>query len=1221
MRKKRFRIYRILHTFLCTALALCLTAAPLLSAAPLCIAVEASDADKIVRIGYYIDSEAFQYGQDDGSRKSGYAYEYYQEIAKYTGWTYEYVYGGWREIREMLLNGEVDIMAGVAKPENGSPDMLFPDYAMGTETYYIFVPEDSSVSANDFSALNGARIGVKDNSSMQQLLQEFSEDHDIECEIISYQGFTERMQALADGSIDYILTTESDLMTGFRPVFKVGTADFYFAVNKDRPDLLEELNNAQKDILSTSPYFSSRLQDKYFTRSIEGQVLTDTETAWLQEHPELRVGYLIDYMPFCDTDQKTGGLTGILAEILTEFTHYMNVTFTPVGYDDYWEMIAAMENGELDMVFPTFGDLWYAENQHYTQTVTVVSTRMSVIYKDDYQDGLYDRIAVSENSPLQQFYLTMNYPDAVQTLYRNWEECLIAIQNGEVGCMLVNSDLIYRYLNAHDGFSDLHIAENEDIIEFCFAVRRSDSVLYSILNKALNNIDETMITDAVIRNSYVKPKYTLKSFLIDNIALVAAIVGVFILTLIVFFFLYRKRVKQEQKILWETYEKEKKYIAAKEETFKIIGSLSRVYLCTYYVNLTDGVYQPITNLDFKDSDCLSLASAKKKIDKLIRGMVKEPYQEKLLAFLNFETLTKRMRDTDSLYTEYETKRHGWFRGSFISVERNAQGTLTYAIYAIQEINAEKEAQAQAQTAMQDAYEAANRANRAKSDFLARMSHDIRTPMNAIIGMTAIATAHLDDRARVSDCLKKITTSGRHLLTLINEVLDMSKIESGKLELAEEEFNLKELIDSVLSMMQLQIEKKEQKFHYTVKNMEHGDVIGDSLHIRQVFVNIIGNSVKYTPPGGTLKLSVSEKPIDKPRIGCYEFVFEDNGIGMSKEFISRIFEPFSRENESNNNRHVQGTGLGLSIVSNIVKMMGGDIKVESTQGKGSRFTVTIYLRLQDEKSISFEQFVDIPVLVVDDRKESCENTCKILHDIGIKYETAVSGQDAVEKIQAAQNRYFAILLDWKMPGTESAMAVSAIRSTVGDTIPIIVLTDYDWPEMESEAQAAGINTFVTKPLFQSHLTYLFKRLLNNDSDEDSNPLNRISSDTFAGKRVLMAEDNEINAEIAQEIFETAGLTVDHAWNGQEAVNMLLQSEPGYYDIVFMDIQMPVMNGHEASRAIRASERKDLKEIPIIAMTANAFAEDVQASIQAGMNQHIAKPLDIERLVKLLHSWLS
>ena len=530
---------------------------------------------------------------------------------------------------------------------------------------------------------------------------------------------------------------------------------------------------------------------------------------------------------------------------------------------------------------------------------------------------------------------------------------------------------------------------------------------------------------------------------------------------------------------------------------------------------------------------------------------------------------------------------------------------------------------QQEMALQAAFDAAEAANRAKTDFLSNMSHDIRTPMNGIIGMTAIAAAHIDDKERVQDCLKKTTQASKHLLSLINEVLDMSKIESGKVDLQEEEFNLSDLIENLLTMTNAQIKEHRHELSVNISGVTHEAVVGDSLRIQKVFTNLMSNAVKYTPDGGKIRLSITEKPCNQARVGCYEVVFEDNGIGMSEAFLSQIFEPFTRSSDSRVNQ-VQGTGLGMPISRNIVRMMGGDIKVESKLGVGSRFTVTMYLKLQDAVEVRCDKFVDLDVLVADDDAISLESCCGMLNDLGMKAEGVSAGAEAVEQVvlRHQQKRdYFACILDWKMPDMDGIAATREIRRVVGADVPIIIISAYDWSDIEQEARAAGANAFISKPLFRSRLVKTFCALVGNEEPAEQEttfvPLETID---LTGSRVLLVEDNALNAEIATEILEMTGLTVERVEDGVEAVDKMTACEDGRYDMVFMDIQMPRMNGYDAARAIRAMDRDYCKRVPIVAMTANAFAEDVHAARTAGMNEHIAKPLDLNILARILKKWL-
>ena len=530
---------------------------------------------------------------------------------------------------------------------------------------------------------------------------------------------------------------------------------------------------------------------------------------------------------------------------------------------------------------------------------------------------------------------------------------------------------------------------------------------------------------------------------------------------------------------------------------------------------------------------------------------------------------------------------------------------------------------QQEMALQAAYDAAEAANKAKTDFLSNMSHDIRTPMNGIIGMTAIAVAHIDDKERVQDSLQKITQASKHLLSLINEVLDMSKIESGKVDLIEEEFNLSDLVDNLLSMTSSQIEAHHHELSVNITGVSHEAVIGDSLRIQKVFTNLLGNAVKFTPDGGKIQISISEKPTNQAKVGCFEFIFEDNGIGMSEEFLDQIFEPFTRAEDDRVDK-IQGTGLGMPISRNIVRMMGGDIKVESKLGVGSRFIVTMYLKLQDATEVRYDKFVDLDVLVADDDELSLESCCGMLNDFGMKAEGVSTGTEAVEHVvlhHQQKRDYFACIIDWKMPDMDGIATTKAIRKAVGGDVPIIIISAYDWSDIEMEARAAGANAFISKPLFRSRLAKTFNALVGEEENtEPAVPLVALGEMDLAGRRALLVEDNELNAEIAAEILGMTGITVEYAADGTEAVDMVTECPNGYYDIIFMDIQMPKMNGYDAARAIRALNRNYCKQVPIVAMTANAFAEDVLAAKTVGMNEHIAKPLDLNALARTLNKWL-
>lgn len=518
--------------------------------------------------------------------------------------------------------------------------------------------------------------------------------------------------------------------------------------------------------------------------------------------------------------------------------------------------------------------------------------------------------------------------------------------------------------------------------------------------------------------------------------------------------------------------------------------------------------------------------------------------------------------------------------------------------------------------LQEALQSATAANRAKSDFLSRMSHDVRTPINAIVGMTAIAGLHMNDQNRIADCLKKITISSKLLLNLINEVLDMSKLESGKIMLTEETFKLDELLESLFIMVQSAFEAKKQKLiiHSKVK---HECLIGDVQRIQQALLNMLTNAIKYTQEEGQIQISVEEKPSVYNGYGKFEIAVTDNGIGMKPEFLNKVFEPFERSDDKAI-RNIQGTGLGMAISRHIAQMMNGDILVESEYGKGSKFTMMFHIKLGGTDEYDNDLLIDLPVLVVDDDDVSCEIACENLQELGMKPEWVLSGQNAVQKVSDGNN-YFAIIIDLMMPDMNGIETTYKIRECVGPDVPIII-SAYDYSGYEIEALKAGVNGFICKPIMKSKLFHLMKKFATNKKEEELVTIAPSIITSFPGKRILVVEDNDLNREIAYELLQETGAEIETACDGQEAVNKVSASPEGYYDFIVMDIQMPVMDGLEATRQIRLLDRQDIKDLPIVAMSANAFAEDVQLSLQAGMNEHIAKPIEIDRLYSVMGKWL-
>lgn len=531
--------------------------------------------------------------------------------------------------------------------------------------------------------------------------------------------------------------------------------------------------------------------------------------------------------------------------------------------------------------------------------------------------------------------------------------------------------------------------------------------------------------------------------------------------------------------------------------------------------------------------------------------------------------------------------------------------------------------AKAVAAAEQAYTAAENANRAKTTFLSNMSHDIRTPMNGIIGMTTIAAAHLDDRERVRECLDKILGASNHLLSLINDVLDVSRIESGRIVLSSEAFRLPEVFETMINMTSPQIMNKQHELFIDVCDVIHEDVVGDPLRLQQIFMNIIGNAIKYTPDGGKISIGLRELPSDTAFYSEYQFTCEDNGYGMQPEFTEKLFVPFERA-EDERLRGIQGTGLGMVITRNILQMMNGDIQVESEYGKGSRFTARFRLKNQNHLTENNMLPADLSVLIVDDDPATCESTALTLDSLNIRNQYVMTGQDAIELVKSAGEKGDPIrvcLIDWKMPDMDCMEIIRQIRRYGDPKLSIVIISAYDWSEIEMNARAAGANSFLTKPLFRSKLIARLKACVDEIPEKQKTDLlEKYTEKDYRGKRILLVDDNDLNREIACEILRMTKVTVEEAQNGRQAVELFSANPEHYYDMILMDIQMPLMDGHEATRLIRQAKRADATTIPIIAMSANAFVEDIESSRQAGMNAHISKPVNIAKLLGLMDDYL-
>ncbi len=653
------------------------------------------------------------------------------------------------------------------------------------------------------------------------------------------------------------------------------------------------------------------------------------------------------------------------------------------------------------------------------------------------------------------------------------------------------------------------------------------------------------------------------------------------------------------------------------QQLQLIRALSNDYSDVYVVDLESGLLIPVFQHETSGIAHLTNECYETWLQQLCAELVHPEDREQFLQKINLNEIRTQLTSRDMFHHDYRSETDDIVTYWQIKCVRIGEGeTPLRAIIGFRNIDEDVRIEHERSQALRDALNQAQYANKAKTTFLNNMSHDIRTPMNAIIGFTTLASAHIDNKERVRDYLRKITHSSNHLLSLINDVLDMSRIESGKMNIAEKPENLSEILCEIRNIMQADVHAKQLKFEVLTFDIVNEMIYCDKLRINQIILNLLSNAVKFTAPGGRVAMHIYQRSCAQEGMAVYEFHFTDTGIGMEKEFLQHIFEPFAQERSSTVSG-IQGTGLGMAITKNIVDMCGGTIAVESEPGVGTEITVTLQFRIVGNAAEPEQThiFKGMRALVVDDEMNACKSVSRMLRRLGMRVDWTVCGSEAVIRAEEAieiGEPYQVFVVDWVMSDMNGIETARRLRRVVGKQPPIIVLSAYDFTDIEPEGREAGVTDFVCKPLFLSELRRVLLHVCN--VQQEDNPLR--STERIRGRHILVAEDNEINQEITVDILSTVGILVDIAENGAAALEMLQNKGAGFYDLVLMDIQMPVMDGYEAARQIRLLPDPMLAEIPIIAMTANAFEEDRVLAFEAGMNGHIAKPIEIDKLLSTI-----
>ena len=914
------------------------------------------NSDHIIRVGSF--EETYNVVNEKGER-SGYGYEYLQDIAGYAGWTYKYITSDWKNCFTQLENGEIDILGGISYTDERAENMLFSDMPMGEEKYYIYTDASNmDLTAGNLDSFEGKNIGVLKDHIPEDMLNEWELKYGLHTQHVNASNTAEVMDKLSKHEIDCFVSVEESRWeeSDISPVTSIGETEIYFAINPKRPDIKKALDSAMRRIKDDNPFYTDDLYRRYLSAQ-SSSFLSKEEREWIGQHGAIRIGYLNQDGGISSVDPSTGKLTGVITDYVDLAENCLQgqtLEFELNGYDTRSELLQALQDGKIDLIFHANQNPYFAETNGFALSDTLLTLNMAAITaKDSFDENKENLVAVEKEYFAMKAYLSYNYPQWKIMEYETSDAAEDAMQKGEVDCIVRNSSRVADYLK-NKKLSSVFLTKEADV---SFAVQQGEPVLLSILNKTLTSMPTTQFLGAVVSYNASARKVTAKDFIQDNLQTVSLMVGI-----------------------------------------------------SFFVVL-----------------CIILDSLKK---------------------------SKRAEERSKKSAEQALK-----------------------------LNQELE---EKQQELQNALVEAQSANKAKTSFLNNMSHDIRTPMNVILGYAQLMEEELKEKElpETKEHLEKLQQSGKLLLSIINNVLDMARIESGKMELDESYGRIEDFRQSVFAVFDAEAKKKMIAFQYTMK-VEHEHVLTDVTKVKEIFVNILSNAMKYTPSGGSVMVSLEELPCDEPGYMIVRTRISDTGIGMSQDYLTRIFEAFTREQNTTKSK-IAGTGLGMSIVKKYVDLLGGTIQVESELGKGSTFTVTLKHKIADE---------------------------------------SYYGKGQIEN-----------------------------------------------PETGTEI--------------------------------------------LKGRNILIAEDNDLNAEIAAAILERAGLKTERVENGVQCVNLITKMPAGTYDMILMDIQMPEMDGYEAARVIRQLPDRDKACIPIIAMTANAFEEDRKDAMAAGMNGHMAKPIQVDQLLSML-----
>ncbi len=1180
------------------------------------VAAEGTASNRTVKAGVFF-FDGYHMKDSDGVY-TGYGIELLNLISQYSH--LNFVFTGydksWEEMQDMLRRGEIDVVTSARKTRERAELFAFSDPIERNSTILSIQAQNTKIRSGDYDTYDGMMIGLISGSSQNRSLPDFAEENEFTYRVREYDDPTQLEADLQNGTIDAILTSSLRRAENEKILDTIEIDYFYAITRKEDQALLDEINYALDQMNINERDWANVLYSKYYgSTGSSDSAFTQRELDYIQAvssgEKHITATSMVDRRPYSYVEN--GVLKGILPDFFGRLMQMAGLPYKMIAPEDQKDYKRLRENVDVvvDWQQSSSDERDYAGGGFLTDAY--INTGTALLTRKNFS-GPVASLAVTEGQeglPLEH----EQFKNARIQAYQTPEDVIQAVLEGETDAAFVRTYSAQYFVN-NDRTNSLQFSmiDSEQVIFNMFVRASSDHELVSILNKCIHQVPDDVLSQLIIGYTAGTPEnVTFFKYLSAHPEMGVLLSALIALAIGAILFLYL-RSRWNNKLLRAT-EQAKQQL---EEQLAIVNALSRDYLNVYTLNMRSAAIR-IVKLDGYLTPGLDRKSKEEyPYDMFLRRYIENRVLEEDRDYLKEALSLERVKEALSANPEYT----GTYRVrigeeihdyQFTYVLYRAEGrTGPLALAGFRNIDEIVRKEQEQKAILEDALHMAQAASEAKTAFLSSVSHDIRTPMNAIIGFLTLIQGEINHPDTVREYVQRIDAASKHLLGLINDVLDMNKIESGSTTLNLAEMNLAEVIDEINTIIRPQVKAKNQTFDIFVSHLNYEHLLGDKMRINQILINLLSNSVKYTPENGTVEMRVEELPQVLENYSRIRFTIRDNGQGMSEDFLNVIFDPFTRE-DTRFTHEIQGTGLGMAITKNLVDLMGGVIRVESQLGEGSTFTVELELHTQekeDDPGFWSEHKVS-RMIVTDDDEETCRSIVKAMSRVGVATDYATDGNTAVQMMRErreAGSPYDLILLDWKMPTLDGLETARLIRKNYSDKIPILLLTAYDWSEIEAEAVEIGVDHFMPKPFFMSTFKETVRRVMDGQrkNEKDGEP------DVFRNKHILVVDDVEINRIILVEILSSLGASCDEAGNGKEALEAFEQSQPGDYDLIFMDVQMPVMDGYATTRAIRSSCHPSARTVPIIAITANAFVDDVREAIDSGMDAHIAKPVQIDKL---------